>query len=260
MAHPDGELATARAVAALGGALVLSTSSNRSVEEVGAVPGLELWFQLYPFADQALTDGLVRRAVDAGARAIVLTVDVTSEADTHARPRGGFVDPPLPWAHHDGRSAILRRLDWDWATALATRCSVPVVLKGLLHPDDVVRAADLGFAGVIVSNHGGRTLDGAVPTAMALPACAEAAGDRMEVYVDGGIRRGGHVLKALALGARAAVVARPLLWGLALGGEDGARAVIARLVRELAEEMAFADVADVRSVPRDLVVDARSLP
>jgi 4-hydroxymandelate oxidase len=257
MAHPDGELATARAVAALGGTLILSTSSNVSVEEVGAIPGLDLWFQLYPFEDQALTDALVGRAVAAGARAIVLTVDVTSEADTHARPVGGFVDPPLPWAHHDGRSSILRRLDWDWACALAERAGLPIVLKGILHPDDVSRAADLGFPAVVVSNHGGRTLDGAIPTAFALPACAEAATDRIEVYVDSGIRRGGDVLRALALGARAAIVARPILWGLALGGEPGARTIIGRLVRELAEDMAFADVADVRAVPRDLVVDGR---
>jgi 4-hydroxymandelate oxidase len=259
MAHPDGELATARAVAALGGTLILSTSSNRSVEEVGAVEGIDLWFQLYPFADPSLTDGLVGRAVAAGARAVVLTVDITSEADTHARPRGGFVDPPMPWAHHDGRSPILRRLDWAWASALLERAGVPVVLKGLLHPDDVAEAAQRGFAGVIVSNHGGRTLDGAIPTALALEPCAEAAGGRIEVYVDGGVRRGGDVLKALALGARAAVVARPILWGLALGGEAGARTVIGRVIRELGEDMALADVADVRAVPRDLVVEARPL-
>lgn len=260
MAHPDGELATARAVTALGGTLVLSTSSNLSVEEVAAVPGLDLWFQLYPFEDRSLTEGLVRRAVGAGARAIVLTVDVTSEADTHARPVGGFVDPPLPWAHHDGRSAILRHLDWPYARWLADLAGVPVVLKGILHPDDVARAADEGFAGVIVSNHGGRTVDGLMPTALALPGCAAAAAGRLEVYVDGGIRLGGHVLRALALGARAVLVARPILWGLALGGEAGARVVLERLLRELAEDMAFADVADVTALPADLLVPAQPLP
>lgn len=272
MAHPDGELATARAVASLGGTLILSTSSNVAVEEVAAVPGLDLWFQLYPFEDRALTEGLVRRAVDAGARAIVLTVDVTSPADTHARPPGGFVDPPLPWAHHSGSPAILRRLDWAYASWIAGIAGVPVVLKGILHPDDVTRAATEGYAGVVVSNHGGRTVDGLVPTAIALRDCAAAAAaaaraaaaaaaeGRLEVYVDGGIREGGHVLRALALGARAVLVARPVLWGLALDGEAGARAILARLLRELSEDMAFADVADVTAVPADLLVPAWPLP
>jgi 4-hydroxymandelate oxidase len=259
MAHPDGELATARAVAALGGVLILSTSSNHSVEEVAAVPGLDLWFQLYPFEDRAVTERLVRRAVDAGARAIVLTVDVTSEADTHARPAGGFVDPPLPWAHHDGHGRILRRLDWDYARALAATCGVPVLLKGILHPDDAARAAEEGFAAIVVSNHGGRTLDGAIPSALALPDCVGAAGARLEVYVDGGVRRGSDVLKALALGARGVLLARPVLWALALEGEAGVRAMLGRLLRELTEDMAFADVADANAVPSDLVVPARAL-
>jgi isopentenyl diphosphate isomerase/L-lactate dehydrogenase-like FMN-dependent dehydrogenase len=130
----------------------------------------------------------------------------------------------------------------------------------VLHPDDARRAADAGFAAIVVSNHGGRKLEGAMPGALALPDCVEAAGERLEVYVDGGIRRGGHALTALALGARAVLVARPVLWGLALGGEAGARAVLARLVRELAEDAEHAGVAETRAIDPGIVVPAIPLP
>lgn len=261
MAHPEGELGTARAVAAHGGTLILSTSSNVPIEEIGAIAGLTLWFQLYPFADLDFTDALVRRAVAAGAQAIVLTVDVTSEADSHTLPLGGFRTPAdITWALHSGAGHILPHLDWDYAKRVADVGGVPVILKGILHPDDAVKAADEGFPAVVVSNHGGRTLDSAIPTAIALPDVVAAAAGRVEVYVDSGIRRGGDVLKALGLGARAALVARPILWGLALGGGAGATTVLGRLLRELREDMAFADVADVQAIPHDLVVPARPLP
>jgi 4-hydroxymandelate oxidase len=256
LAHPDAELATARAVAALGGTMVLSTSSSASVEEVASVPGLDLWFQLYPFEDPAVTERLVRRVADAGARCIVLTVDVTSDADASARPPGGFQGRDIGYAHHSGHEPVLRHMTWDWADRLRATCGLPVVLKGILHPDDAARAAGEGFAGIVVSNHGGRKLDGSMPSALALSACVEAATGRIEVYVDGGIRRGGHALVALALGARGVMVARPLLWGLALGGESGVRAVLERLVRELAQDAAHADILDIRAIPPDILVPA----
>jgi len=261
MAHPDGEVGTAHAVAAHGGTMILSTSSNATVEEVGAVPGLTLWFQLYPFEDAAATDALIRRAVSAGAQAIVLTVDVPSDADSHTLPIGGFRTPEgITWGHHGGDVRILERLTWDQAKRIADVGGVPVVLKGILHPDDAVRAADEGFPAVVVSNHGGRTLDAAIPTAMALPDIVAAAVGRIEVYVDGGIRRGGDILKALGLGAQGVLVARPVLWGIALDGARGATTVLGRLLRELREDMAFSDVEDVRAIPDGLVVPARTLP
>jgi 4-hydroxymandelate oxidase len=260
MATPAGELATARAVAALGGIMIASTSMNAPVEEIASVTGLDLWFQLYPLADTRRNDRMVRRAIDAGTRAIVLTVDVSCFADSHARPVGGFQDPGIGYPMYDDVHEGLRGMDWGYARGLMDTYGVPVVLKGILHPEDAVRAADEGFLAIVVSNHGGRTLDGAMPTALALPEVVEAAAGRLEVYVDSGIRRGSHVLKALALGARAALVVRPILWGLAVGGEDGARAVLAKIVRELAEDMEFSEVADVTDVPRDLVVPARPLP
>lgn len=256
LAHPDAELGIARAVAALGGAMVLSMSSTTPIEAVAAVPGLDVWFQLYALADEGATSALVARVVAAGVRALVLTVDVTSEADTSARPAGGFDTSDIAFPHHDGSGRILPRLDWAWAERLRATCGVPVVLKGVLHPEDARRAADLGFAAIVVSNHGGRTLDGAMPTARALPDVLEAVAGRIEVYVDGGIRRGGHALVALALGARGVLVARPLLWGLALGGEAGARTVLARLVRELAEDAEQAGIDRVVDIDPSIVVPA----
>jgi 4-hydroxymandelate oxidase len=256
LAHPDAELATARAVAAHGGVMVLSTSSTRPIEEIAAVPGLDVWFQLYPLADEAWNRDIVDRVTAAGARAIVLTIDVTSESDTSARPVGGFDSRHITFAHHDGSGRILPRLDWAWAERLTATCGVPVVLKGVLHPDDARRAADAGAAAIVVSNHGGRKLEGAMPSALALPDCVAAADGRVEVHVDGGIRRGGHILTALALGARAVMVARPVLWGLALAGEAGARTVLGRLIRELAEDAEHAGVAAIATIDRDMVVPA----
>ncbi len=257
LAHPDAEMGVARAVAALGGTMVLSTSSTTAVEDVGAVPGLDLWFQLYALADESHTQAMIDRALGAGARALVLTIDVLSEADTSARPVGGFDTQGIRFPHHAGDGRIRPGLDWAWAERLNVSCGVPVVLKGILHPEDARRAADAGFAAIVVSNHGGRTLDGAIPGALALPDCVAAADGRLEVYVDGGIRRGGQALVALALGAHAVLVARPILWGLALGGAAGARTVLARLVRELREDAEHAGVRDLGAVDRSIVVPAR---
>jgi 4-hydroxymandelate oxidase len=255
LAHPDAELATARAVASLGGTLVLSTNSTVSVDDVGQVPGIDLWFQLYPFEDERATERLVGRARDAGVRAIVLTVDVTSDADPSARQFGGVEGLDARFAHHTGEP-ILRHLTWAWADRFRTMCDMPVVLKGILHPDDAARAAAEGYAGIVVSNHGGRKLDGSVPTAMALPECVAAVDGRLEVFVDGGIRRGGQALIALGLGARAVMVARPILWGLALDGEVGARAILARLVRELADDAQLAGIGDTGNIAPGSLVHA----
>lgn len=260
LAYPEGEVATARAASSCGATLVLSTSSSRTVEDVGAVANLDLWFQLYPFEDRDKTELLIGRAVAAGARAIVLTVDVPTDVSTHARPPGGWKPgPDVTWAHHDGNEPGQRRLDWASVRWMAEAAGRPVILKGVLHPDDARRAADEGFAGVVVSNHGGRTLDAALPTAVALPRVVAAAGSAIEVFVDGGIRRGGDVLKALALGARAVFVGRPVLWGLACAGEAGVCHVLSTLRDELAVDSAMADVSDLRDVPPDLVVRAGDL-
>lgn len=251
LAHPDGELATARAAAAAGSIMVVSTSTTVPIETLTAVEGLTVWFQLYPFADRARTVALVRRAEAAGARAVVLTVDVPIDVSTHRRP---WAFPAgLSFALHDGMGAMVTGMDWDYLTWLQGQTSLPVVPKGVLHPDDARRAVAAGCPAVIVSNHGGRQLDGAVPTAEILPEVAEAVDGAAELYVDGGVRRGADVLRALALGSRAVLVGRPVLWGLAAGGEAGVRRVLAVLAEELVADAALAGVADLRRVPRDLV-------
>ena len=254
LAHPDGELAVMRAATRAGCPMVVSTSTMTALETLTAVGGARAWFQLYPFADRAATLGLVDMAAAAGAAALVVTVDVPIDVDTRRRPAGGLSVPDaLPFVHHPPARAIEPVLDWRYIEWLRTRTDLPLVLKGLLHPDDAVRAADVGARAVIVSNHGGRQLDGAIPTAEILPDVAAAAGDRVEILVDGGIRRGADILRALALGARAVLVGRPFLWGLAAAGEAGVDRVFAILRDELGTDAALAGVADLGAVPSDLV-------
>lgn len=255
LAHPDGELATARAAAAAGTIMIVSTSTMVPIEEIGSVPNVKFWFQLYPFPDFEETVGMIDRAVAAGARAICLTVDVASHIDPKRRPRGGLVTPawvkyPMHPAHAED---TLATLDWPYLERLRSRVTVPIVLKGILHPADALAAADVGIQAMVVSNHGGRTLDGAITTAEILPEIADAVGDRVELLVDGGIRRGTDVIRALALGARAVLIGRPFLWGLAIAGEAGQRRVFATLRDELEQDARHCGMADLTAVPRDLV-------
>jgi 4-hydroxymandelate oxidase len=255
LAHPDGELATARAATEAGTIMIVSTSTMVPIEEIGAVPGVAFWFQLYPFPDFEETVAMIDRAIAAGARAICLTVDVASHIDPKRRPRGGLVTPA--WVkypmHPPHAEDTLATLDWPYLERLRARVSVPIVLKGILHPADAMAAADVGIPAVIVSNHGGRTLDGAVTTAEILPEVADAVGDRIELLVDGGIRRGVDVIRALALGARAVLVGRPFLWGLAIAGQAGQRRVFATLRDELEQDARHCGIPDLTDVPRDLV-------
>lgn len=255
LAHPDGELATARAAAEAGTIMIVSTSTTTSIEDIAAVPELAFWFQLYPFPDFEETVGMIERAIAAGATAVCLTVDAASHVDAKRRPRGGMRTPewvtfPMYPAHAQD---TLATLDWAYLERLRGRVSVPIVLKGILHPADARTAADVGIPAVVVSNHGGRTLDGAITTAEILPEIADAVGDRLELLVDGGIRRGSDVIRALALGARAVLVGRPFLWGLAAAGQAGQRHVFTLLRDELEQDARSCGIADVTRVPRDLV-------
>jgi isopentenyl diphosphate isomerase/L-lactate dehydrogenase-like FMN-dependent dehydrogenase len=254
MAHPDGELATARAAAAAGTIMVVSTSTMVPIEEIGAVPGVAFWFQLYPFSDFEATVAMIERAIAAGAKAVCLTVDVASAIDPKQRPRGGMITPEwVTYPMHPPVAETEPALNWAYLERLRASISVPIVLKGILHPEDARRAVDAGAAAIVVSNHGGRTLDGAIPTAEILPEVAEAVDGRVELLVDGGIRRGSDVLRALALGARAVLVGRPFLWGLAINGEAGQRRIFSLLRDELEEDARFCGVPDLTAVPRDLV-------
>jgi isopentenyl diphosphate isomerase/L-lactate dehydrogenase-like FMN-dependent dehydrogenase len=245
MAHTDGEEGMARAAAAAGSAMCLSTFSTASVGEVAAAaPDAVRFLQVYVFRDHGVTDELIAQALDAGFSAIFLTVDlpVVGARDRERRIHWTFQDDSLPAVRYalergvagEGLDLLDPALDWAYLERLVSTVKVPVVVKGILEPEDAVLAAEHGAAGVVVSNHGGRQLDGAAPTLEALPAIVAATGDRLEVLLDGGIRRGTDVAMALALGANAVLVGRMPLWGLAARGEDGARIVLELLREELA--------------------------
>jgi 4-hydroxymandelate oxidase len=259
LAHPDGETATARAARRSGTLLVASTLATTRVEDVAAAAPGPFWLQVYVFRDRELTSDLVARAVAAGATAVCLTVTVPvqgrRERDIHNHfhlPSGiemanfaGYRQAAI--AERDDASGLehfirnefdasLTWRDLEWLVGVA---NVPVLVKGVMTADDARIAEDNGAAGVIVSNHGGRQLDGAEPTARALVPVAEAVGDRTAVLVDGGIRRGSDVAKALALGAHAVLIGRPVLWGLVLAGEDGVFTALEHLREELVRTMAL---------------------
>ena len=252
LAHADAELATARAAAAAGVPFTLSTMSSRSIEEVAAaVPGADLWFQLYTQAQPGLSRQLVERAARAGYRAIVLTVDLPVLGYRGRDVRNGF-DLAVPLGNFAGGRAAedvgglgaldgpsSRTITWQDVAEIATWSALPLVLKGILTAEDARRAVEMGVAGIIVSNHGARQLDRTVTPLAALPEVVAAVGGRAEVWVDGGIRRGLDMAIACAIGARGVLVGRPLLWGIAAAGEAGAGRVLAILRDELVRAMAL---------------------
>jgi 4-hydroxymandelate oxidase len=265
--HPEGEIGLARAAREAGIPLALSMMSSSPLEEVAAVGGT-LWFQLYLLRDRGQVADLIRRAEEAGCRALVLTVDVPRIGRRLRDMRNGFALPPgiiaanlrdeaarlvrMPAAGASGvaihtNEAFDPALSWADVTWLRERTRMPLVLKGILHPEDARRAADHGVSGLVVSNHGGRQLDGAVASVTALPAVCEAVEGRCEILLDSGIRSGTDVLKALSLGASGVLLGRPALWGLATGGARGAAQVLSLLADELTNAMALAGCPDVGS-------------
>ncbi|KRB27973.1 alpha-hydroxy acid oxidase [Acidovorax sp. Root70] len=266
LAHPDGELAMAYAAAALGAGVVLSTQASVSLESVAQAvlpdPGRgPLWFQLYLQPDRGFTQALVQRAEAAGYEALVLTVDAPTSGVRDRERRAGFRLPPgvgpvnlaglqapVSSPLSPGQSALFDGLlhhapTWDDIAWLQSITRLPVLLKGVLHPADARQAVSVGAAGLIVSNHGGRTLDSAPATATALPRVVQAVGGAVPVLVDGGIRRGTDVLKAMALGASAVLVGRPAVWGLANAGAAGVAHVLRLLRDELEVAMALTGCA-----------------
>ncbi|MFP8941203.1 lactate 2-monooxygenase [Streptomyces fenghuangensis] len=258
--HPDGELATARAAAALGVPMILSTASSHTVEEVARASGDgPRWYQLYWPNEDEVCVSILRRAKAAGFTTLVVTLDTWTLAwrphdlDLSYLPFIRGVGTAIPFSdpafraglakspEEDPISAVLRWVpmftgtdrSWDRLPFLREHWDGPIVLKGVQHPDDARRAADAGMDGIVVSNHGGRQVDGAVASLDMLPEIAEAVGDRIEVLFDSGVRTGADVLKALALGARAVLLGRPYAYGLAHGGEEGVRHVLRSLLADL---------------------------
>lgn len=267
MARPEGELATARGAAAAGALMTVSTSATHALEEVRAATDGAAWFQLYRLHSTAHTEDLARRAGDAGYRALVMTVDLPLLGRRLRDLRHDFALPPdLRMANHppadDGERPGLHSLEtatwtFDDIARFGEISGLPVVVKGVLRGDDAVRCVQAGASAVWVSTHGGRQADPVVSSAAALPEVVAAVGDEVEVYADGGLRAGSDVLTALALGARAVFLGRPVIWGLATGGEDGVAAVLEGLTAELAHAMALCGLPSVREVPRDTVASAR---
>ncbi|RID99405.1 alpha-hydroxy acid oxidase [Simplicispira hankyongi] len=279
LAHPDGEIATAWAAAALGAGMVLSMQSSTTLEAVAAAMVGErsagpLWLQLYLQHDRALVRELIARAEAAGCEALVLTVDAPTSGVRDRERRAGFALPPgiraanvsamaapPPMRLGAGQSALFDGLlqhapTWDDVAWLQAQTRLPVLLKGVLHPEDARLAAAQGVAGLIVSNHGGRTLDTALSTASALPRIADAVGGALPLLVDGGVRRGTDVFKALALGATAVLVGRPVVWGLAHAGAAGVAHVLRVLRDELEVAMALTGCATLGGISRAALAPA----
>jgi 4-hydroxymandelate oxidase len=270
LAHPDGELATVRAAGSLGTVMILSLSSSYPVESVLAEATGPVWFQTYVSKDRARSAEVIGRAEAAGCQGLVLTVDVPVTGGRVPARRIGFAVPPEwtveghskmygladrrtggnPLAAHDMWDASFTWDDLEWLRGITT---MPVILKGVMRADDAARALDVGIAAVIVSNHGGRQLDTAVATIDALPAIADIVAGRVPVLVDGGIRRGSDIVKAIASGADAVLVGRPVLWGLAVAGQGGVEAIMGLLADELDLTMALCGAPDLGTITSDLL-------
>jgi len=252
-AHPDGEWAVARGAARTGTPYVVSSASTQAPASVPPAAATPCWFQLYVPGSTPEMERLVREAEDAGFEALVVTVDApigslrrigyvpdAAEHDPfeHARPAGSPLNPAVTWAT---------------VGEVAALTTLPVLVKGILSPDDAVLAVDRGARGVVVSNHGGRQLDGVVPTAVVIEEIAAAVADRALVLVDGGVRSGRDVLRALCLGAHGALVGRPYLWALAVAGEDGVDLLMRRYHLELENALALTGCRGIADATRPLV-------
>ncbi|WNM29988.1 alpha-hydroxy acid oxidase [Streptomyces sp. Li-HN-5-11] len=279
LAHPEGEMATARAAREAGLPFVVSTLSSTDIAEVAGLGG-DVWFQLYAHQDPTVTTALVRRAEECAVRALVLTVDTpvpgrrlrdlrrnfsppphvrpvnleaAMAASDRVRPRGGTLPLTELFAANFEPSVT-----WRDVERVAKSTSLPLVLKGIARAADARRAVDLGIPAIIVSNHGGRQLDGDRPTLDCLPEVVQEVEDEAEVYLDGGVRGGGDILKALALGANAVLIGRPYLWGLAVGGENGVAGVLRLLTDELRLDLQLTGLTDTKDAGPGLLTPART--
>jgi 4-hydroxymandelate oxidase len=258
LAHPEGECATAQGAGMASTLMIASTTATRNIEEIADAATGPLWFQLYVYPSLEVAAKLVRRAEAAGYRAIVLTVDLPRLGRREKDIRNNVTIPPSPYyeanfvdVEKEGQRWV--PLTWESLSWLRSITSLPILLKGILTAEDAVLAVEHGVDGIVVTNHGGRQLDTAIPSIEALPEVVEAVAGRCEVYLDGGIRRGTDVLKALALGARAVLLGRPVLWGLAVNGAEGVCHVLELLRNELELDMALAGRPTLDSIDRSLV-------
>jgi isopentenyl diphosphate isomerase/L-lactate dehydrogenase-like FMN-dependent dehydrogenase len=262
LAHEEHELATARGAAAARTLMCLSTVATATPSQVAeAAPDGERWLQIYVFRDREVSDAVIEEALAAGFSALVLTADLPVYGIRHREVRAGFElpdenVPAIAAARARGEEGtaglglIESGLEWDYVTELRERFGVPVVVKGLVTADDARLACEHGAAAVVVSNHGGRQLDGAIASLEALPEVVEGVDGRAEVYLDGGVRRGTDVVTALALGARAVLVGRPVMYGLAFAGAKGVEQVLGILREETENALALLGCRSPEEVTR----------
>lgn len=269
LAHPDGELGTVAAAGALDTAMIVSTQASVALDAIAAEAAAPLWFQLYIQPDRDFTETLVRRAEQAGYRALVVTVDAPVNGLRNREQRAGFalppgvsavnlagmrrLPPPSPEALLFGTPLMNAAPTWEDLRWLRGLTRLPLLVKGVAAPDDARRALDLGMDGIVVSNHGGRTLDGIPAAVDLLPPVVAAVAGSVPVLVDGGVRRGTDVLRALALGASAVLLGRPYVFALAAAGAPGVAHILRILRAELELAMALTGCADVPSIDRSVL-------
>lgn len=298
--HGDGEMLAAKAAEAAGIRFTLSTMSICSIEDIRSATKAPFWFQLYVFRDRGFSESVIERAKEAGCTALFLTVDLPLRGQRHCDIKNGLAVPPRMTARNAfdimtkprwlasvlmgkrksfgnidvylknkggiwaagrwGNDNFDRSLSWDDVTWIRKLWPGKLVIKGILDPDDAKRAADMGADGIVVSNHGGRQLDGTPGTITALPRIADAVRDRLEVLFDGGIRSGQDVLKALALGAHGCLIGRAYLYGLAAMGEAGVAKALSLIAEELRVSMSLTGVRDVADANRDILFDSYDDP
>jgi isopentenyl diphosphate isomerase/L-lactate dehydrogenase-like FMN-dependent dehydrogenase len=258
LAHPEGECATAQGAGAARALMIASTDATRPLEEIAQAASGPLWFQLYIYGSLEVAGRLIRRAEAAGYQAIVLTVDLPVMGNRERSKRHAVPMPPPPLVEANFVGIAQEDLGqvpvtWNIIDWVHGESGLPILVKGILTAEDALLALEHGVSGIIVSNHGGRQLDGTVTSIEALPEIVDAVAGRCEVYLDGGIRRGTDIFKALALGARAVLVGRPILWGLAVDGASGVQQVLSILHTELERAMKLAGCPTIATINRALV-------
>lgn len=279
LAHPDGESGTARACELAGSIFILSTGSNTPMEEVAEnAPNTEKWFNLYIYKDRALTESLVRRAEKSNYKAIVLTIDCQIAGQRRADIRNNFSLPPhLGFANFNGKKECIVKssgngsglseyfsnlfdpsITWKDVEWLVKMTNLPIVVKGVLTAEDAILAKEFGCKGIIVSNHGARQLDSSPATISVLPEIVRAVGNDLVVMMDGGIRDGNDIFKALALGAQMVFIGRAAVWGLACNGQSGVEEVLSILKKDLEIAMKLSGCVDLKSIQSTMVAHESS--
>ena len=268
LAHPDAELATARAASAMQTIAVCATETHFPISKIAEAASYPLWFQLYCCHSRSATERLVRKAEAAQCRALVVTVDATYEPRRERLMRtpfmlpdtislGNFVDIGLQGDPNQQDDVQFLAITWSDIAWLRKVTALPIILKGIMTAEDAQLAVEHGVEGVVVSNHGGRQLDGTLPTVEALPEIVEAVDHKIEVYLDGGIRRGTDVIKAIALGAKAVLLGRAYLWGLAVAGQQGVESILGIVKSEIDCAMAQLGCRLLADIDRS-VIDTRA--